>query len=165
MCTHSHASRPGGPTPGYTSLRLVTPRYASLRLVTPGYTSLRLVTPRHASLRLVKPRYASLRLATPGYTSLRLATARCASINSQARQADLILVMADGNVAEQGSHDELYARRGLYFDLLRREAGGGEAGWAAAGEALEGKVVAVDAVVGGEATVDVTVEAPHPPSS
>ncbi|KAL1530634.1 hypothetical protein AB1Y20_001534 [Prymnesium parvum] len=39
----------------------------------------------------------------------------------QARKADLILVIANGVVAEQGSHDELRARRGLYFDLLSRE--------------------------------------------
>ena len=69
---------------------------------------------------------------------------------SQARRADLILVMADGNVAERGSHDELYAKRGLYFELLRREAGGNEAsdqlGWPGLnpGDALEGKVVAVE---------------------
>lgn len=30
-------------------------------------------------------------------------------------------MIANGVVAEQGSHDELRARRGLYFDLLSRE--------------------------------------------
>ncbi|KAL3908357.1 MAG: hypothetical protein SGPRY_009831, partial [Prymnesium sp.] len=43
-----------------------------------------------------------------------------------ARAADLILVIANGIVAEQGGHDELFARRGLYFDLLQRESGAEE---------------------------------------
>eukprot|EP00966_Prymnesium_polylepis_P147645 3410983-Prymnesium_polylepis.1 len=69
--------------------------------------------------------------------------------------------MADGNVAEQGSHDELLARRGLYFDLLRREAGGGADGgndgeWpSAADEALGGRVVAL------ERTADSEVASPQ----
>ena len=36
----------------------------------------------------------------------------------QARLADRIVVMRDGAVAEQGSHEELIAARGLYFQLL-----------------------------------------------
>ena len=45
---------------------------------------------------------------------------------AQARDADLIVVMAGGDVAEQGTHAELYARGGLYRQLLQREAGGGD---------------------------------------
>src|SRR5699024_5789484 len=36
---------------------------------------------------------------------------------SQARLADRILVMADGHVVEQGSHDRLVARGGAYAQL------------------------------------------------
>ncbi|MCS6848500.1 MAG: ABC transporter ATP-binding protein [Anaerolineae bacterium] len=37
---------------------------------------------------------------------------------STVRDADLILVMRDGQIAEQGTHDELMARRGLYYRLV-----------------------------------------------
>jgi len=33
------------------------------------------------------------------------------------RQADLILVLRNGRIVEQGAHQELLARRGLYRDL------------------------------------------------
>ena len=33
------------------------------------------------------------------------------------RESDVILVMRDGNIVEQGSHDELLARRGFYHKL------------------------------------------------
>lgn len=36
---------------------------------------------------------------------------------STVRHADHILVMQDGAIAEQGSHDELYSRNGLYRDI------------------------------------------------
>jgi len=36
---------------------------------------------------------------------------------STIREADLILVMKDGGVVEQGSHEELMERKGFYFDL------------------------------------------------
>ena len=36
---------------------------------------------------------------------------------STIRNADLILVMKDGNVIEQGTHDELMAQNGFYADL------------------------------------------------
>ena len=35
------------------------------------------------------------------------------------RHADLIVVMQAGHVAEQGSHEDLLARGGLYASLLR----------------------------------------------
>ena len=37
---------------------------------------------------------------------------------STVRDADLILVMRDGQIAEQGNHDELMAMRGLYYTLV-----------------------------------------------
>ena len=36
---------------------------------------------------------------------------------STIRNADLILVMKDGDIIEQGSHDELLAQNGFYADL------------------------------------------------
>jgi ABC-type multidrug transport system fused ATPase/permease subunit len=42
---------------------------------------------------------------------------------STVREADLIVVLRDGEVAERGTHQELMARRGIYreiFDLQLR---------------------------------------------
>ena len=36
---------------------------------------------------------------------------------STIRDADLIIVMQHGTIAEQGTHEELLARRGTYFEL------------------------------------------------
>ena len=40
---------------------------------------------------------------------------------STIRNADLILVMKDGNIVEQGSHDELIAAGGFYKDLYNAQ--------------------------------------------
>jgi ATP-binding cassette subfamily B protein/subfamily B ATP-binding cassette protein MsbA len=40
---------------------------------------------------------------------------------STIRNADLILAVRDGRVAECGTHEELLARGGLYADLYRRQ--------------------------------------------
>jgi ATP-binding cassette, subfamily B, bacterial MsbA len=40
---------------------------------------------------------------------------------STVRNADVICVMADGRVAEQGSHDELMARNGVYAGMVRMQ--------------------------------------------
>ncbi len=40
---------------------------------------------------------------------------------STIRQADLILVVRDGQIVEQGTHTELLRRRGYYHDLYRRQ--------------------------------------------
>ncbi|MDU7361856.1 MAG: ABC transporter ATP-binding protein [Propionibacteriaceae bacterium] len=40
---------------------------------------------------------------------------------STIRDADVILVMEDGRIVEQGSHDELLERRGHYFDLYQSQ--------------------------------------------
>ena len=40
---------------------------------------------------------------------------------STIRDADLILVMKDGDIIEQGSHDELIAKKGFYADLYNSQ--------------------------------------------
>jgi len=40
---------------------------------------------------------------------------------STVRHADLIVVLDEGRIAEQGSHDDLLARGGLYADLYRKQ--------------------------------------------
>ena len=40
---------------------------------------------------------------------------------STIRRADLILVVRDGAIVEQGTHDELIRKRGYYRDLYRRQ--------------------------------------------
>ena len=42
---------------------------------------------------------------------------------STIREADSILVLERGKVAEMGTHDELMARRGLYFYLSSQQLG------------------------------------------
>ena len=41
---------------------------------------------------------------------------------STVRDADLVVAMADGAVAEQGTHAELMGRDGLYARLVRTQA-------------------------------------------
>lgn len=43
---------------------------------------------------------------------------------STIKNADLILVMKDGNIIEQGSHDELVARNGFYAELYNSQFAG-----------------------------------------
>jgi ATP-binding cassette subfamily B protein len=40
---------------------------------------------------------------------------------STIRDADTILVMERGSIVEQGSHEELLARRGAYYELYRSQ--------------------------------------------
>jgi ATP-binding cassette, subfamily B, bacterial len=49
---------------------------------------------------------------------------------STVRRANLILLMEDGRIVERGSHDELMAARGLYFEMVMRQA-------ESAGESIE----------------------------
>jgi ATP-binding cassette, subfamily B, bacterial len=47
---------------------------------------------------------------------------------STIRDADIIVVMADGRIAETGSHDTLLAKRSLYAQLVSRQLTGTQAG-------------------------------------
>ena len=40
---------------------------------------------------------------------------------STIREADLILVMKDGRIIEQGTHDELLAKKGFYSELYESQ--------------------------------------------
>lgn len=42
---------------------------------------------------------------------------------SSVRDADLILMMSKGRVVEQGSHNELVAKKGLYYDVYQKQLG------------------------------------------
>ena len=41
---------------------------------------------------------------------------------STIRQADQILVIEDGNIAEEGTHDNLLAKKGRYYKLHKYQA-------------------------------------------
>jgi len=43
------------------------------------------------------------------------------------RNADLIVAMENGRIVEQGSHDDLVAKRGLYARLVRHQMSGAAA--------------------------------------
>jgi len=58
----------------------------------------------------------ALRTALAGRTSIVIAHRL-----STVREADQILVLEDGRVAERGRHDELLARGGLYSELYRTQ--------------------------------------------
>lgn len=40
---------------------------------------------------------------------------------STIRNADLIVVMDQGRIAEQGTHDSLMKRKGIYYNLVRQQ--------------------------------------------
>ena len=40
---------------------------------------------------------------------------------STIKESDVILVMNDGNIVEQGSHDELLKKKGFYYDLYNSQ--------------------------------------------
>jgi ABC-type multidrug transport system fused ATPase/permease subunit len=41
---------------------------------------------------------------------------------STVRRADLILLMEDGRIVERGTHEELMTSRGVYYDMVMRQA-------------------------------------------
>jgi ATP-binding cassette, subfamily B, bacterial len=45
-----------------------------------------------------------------------------APVLSPVRRADLIVIMEEGVITERGTHSELMARRGVYFDMVTRQA-------------------------------------------
>ena len=47
---------------------------------------------------------------------------------STIRNADVILAMKDGAIVERGTHDELLAKRGFYYDLYNSQFPAPEAG-------------------------------------
>ena len=59
---------------------------------------------------------AAFATLTAGHTSFIVAH-RLSTI----READIILVMKDGNIIEQGSHAALLAQKGFYYDLYRSQ--------------------------------------------
>lgn len=60
---------------------------------------------------------AALAAAASGRTTLIIAH-RMSTI----RNADRILVLQDGRIVEEGSHEQLYAQRGLYYNLYSTQA-------------------------------------------
>ncbi len=45
---------------------------------------------------------------------------------STTKSADKILVLQDGRITEEGSHDELIAKKGYYYELVKLQTGGEE---------------------------------------
>jgi ABC-type multidrug transport system ATPase subunit len=65
---------------------------------------------------------------------------------STIRRADQILVMEQGRILERGTHEQLYAARGRYYDLYTRQHGVEENLFLAPGE---GDVLAIEDVKAG----------------
>jgi ABC-type multidrug transport system fused ATPase/permease subunit len=59
-----------------------------------------------------------MNVAMVGRTSLVIAH-RLSTI----READRIIVLGDGRIAEEGAHDELISARGIYFNLYSLQSG------------------------------------------
>jgi ATP-binding cassette subfamily B protein len=70
----------------------------------------------------------ALATALQGRTAIVIAHRLSTIVN-----ADRILVVAGGRVVEEGRHEDLLARRGLYSELYRTQLGGGESVEPAAG--------------------------------
>ena len=66
---------------------------------------------------------------------------------STIRDADLILMMRDGQIVEQGTHEELLARHGAYADLYNSQ-------FKAASESANGADPAADAEQGAAGAAD-----------
>ena len=44
-------------------------------------------------------------------------------MRSTVREADQIIVMKDGGIAETGTHESLLSKRGVYYGLVGRQMG------------------------------------------
>ena len=75
---------------------------------------------------------------------------------STIRRADQIMVMEQGQIVERGTHAQLYAARGRYYDLYTRQHGVEENLFLAPGE---GDAVAVNGNGGSAKTADVKADA------
>jgi ATP-binding cassette subfamily B protein len=64
---------------------------------------------------------AKVQQITAGSTAI-IVSQRVAAV----KNADFIVVMADGSIVEQGSHQQLVAKRGLYFSLYEQQLMTGE---------------------------------------
>ena len=54
-------------------------------------------------------------------SSVTAPTKRDSPIISTVRRADVILLMEDGRIMERGSHEELMAARGKYYEMVMRQ--------------------------------------------
>lgn len=43
---------------------------------------------------------------------------------STIQHADIIAVVKDGRIVEHGKHQELLAKRGIYYKLVQKQSGG-----------------------------------------
>jgi ATP-binding cassette subfamily B protein len=78
------------------------------------------------SIMLLDEATSSLDAVTEARVQATLETMRCTRIViahrlSTIMAADVILMMKDGRIVEQGTHPELVARRGAYFDLVNAQ--------------------------------------------
>ena len=58
--------------------------------------------------------------ASPG-VPLRFWSSGWPKVSSTLSRCDRILVLADGRIVEEGTHDDLLSLRGAYFDLYSRQ--------------------------------------------
>ena len=71
---------------------------------------------------VITPDQAPYDLAfAPGYDNMTAYTRNPSKAARLIKNADLILVMKDGNIIEQGNHEELMDKKGFYSDLYNSQ--------------------------------------------